>query len=135
MLLWDSTTSPRVWSSLRAPMWVAAFRWIRPAVWLAAARAARCSFRICRCRARTAASACWRAAEALSARRAFLVAASDGRASVVAAHIDAGESTSLTVSKDVLVRASRGDAMALDGAAAAPVGEADLLWVDGRERP
>jgi DNA-binding NtrC family response regulator len=84
---------------------------------------------------RAATAACLWAAEALSTRRAFLVAAADGRASVVAAHIDAGESTSLTVSKDVLVRAQRGDAMALDGAAAAPVGESDLLWVDGRERP
>src|SRR5262249_62219693 len=54
---------------------------------------------------------------------------------VLAAHVDPGESTSLTVGKDVLTRAARGDAMALDGAAAAPVGEQDLLWVDGRERP
>src|SRR5215471_10272943 len=76
---------------------------------------------------RAATAACLWAAEALGTRRAFLVSAADGRASVVAAHIDAGESTSLTVSKDVLVRASRGDAMALDGAAAAPVGETELL--------
>jgi DNA-binding NtrC family response regulator len=84
---------------------------------------------------RAATAACLWAAEALSTRRAFLVCSAGDRTRVVAAHVDAGESTSLTVGKDVLARAERGDAMALDGAAAAPVGEQDLLWVDGRDRP
>ncbi|HJZ85232.1 MAG TPA: sigma 54-interacting transcriptional regulator [Polyangia bacterium] len=84
---------------------------------------------------RAATAACLWASEALSTRRAFLVSTGSSRTNVLAAHVDPGESTSLTVGKDVLTRAARGDAMALDGAAAAPVGEQDLLWVDGRERP
>jgi two-component system response regulator HydG len=82
-------------------------------------------------------AACAWAADALATRRAFVVSRGGGRLQVLAAHVDAGESGSLEVARDVLDRAGAGAAVAIErpgGAAAAPIGEHDLLWIDGRDR-
>src|SRR5262245_16056983 len=55
---------------------------------------------------RAATAACLWACEALASRRAFLVKTASGQTNVVAAHVDAGESTSLTAPRDVLLRAA-----------------------------